>query len=230
MSALLHEPAIPLRTGTCPKLFFPVNPHGITGIAGFDTRIIRGDFPFFAGDSPRGSGEKTQDFGSMASTGKTKGSLTITRIFDAPRRRVWDAWTDPQEVIRWWGPEGFTAPAVTIDFRVGGKYLSCMRDPDGRDYWSTGTYREIEPMERIVATDSFADEHGNVVSASHYGMPGNWQEVLLVTVTFEDVNGRTKLRLYHEGFPSGDMAELAKAGWNQSLDKFAQVLEEGKSS
>lgn len=103
--------------------------------------------------------------------GKAKGSeLVLTRVFDAPRERVWKAWTQPEEVKRWWGPKGFTAPFVTIDFRVGGKYLYCMRAPDGKDYWSTGVYREIVPLEKIVATDSFADPEGNVVSATHYGM------------------------------------------------------------
>ncbi len=67
--------------------------------------------------------------------------------------------------MRWWGPKGFTSPACRIDLRVGGKYLFCTRSPDGRDFWSTGVYREILEPERIVCTDSFADEEGNVVSA-----------------------------------------------------------------
>src|SRR5919204_652300 len=63
----------------------------------------------------------------------------------------------------WWGPKDYTCPFCEMDLRVGGKYLNCMRSPKGRDYWSTGVFREILLMERLVFTDSFADEQGNVV-------------------------------------------------------------------
>ena len=58
--------------------------------------------------------------------------MVVTRIFDAPRELVWKAWTDPQYVMQWWGPKGFTAPVCKIDFRVGGKFLCCMRSPMDR--------------------------------------------------------------------------------------------------
>lgn len=167
--------------------------------------------------------------GKKTANKRKKSELVITRIFDAPRELVWKAWTEPELVKRWWGPEFFTAPFVRIDLRVGGSYLSAMRSPDGRDYWSTGIYREIIPPERIVCTDSFSDEQGNVVPASHYGMDGDWQMELLVTVTFEEQRGRTKFTLRHEGFPSGEQRDLAKDGWSTSLDKLEKVLEAEKS-
>jgi uncharacterized protein YndB with AHSA1/START domain len=150
--------------------------------------------------------------------------LVITRIFDAPRNRVWKAWTEPEHVMEWWGPKGFTAPVIKTDFRVGGKSLLCMRSPEGEDYWSTGVYREIAEQEKIVTTDSFSDAQGNVVLASHYGMSGDWPLELLVTVTFEEDDGKTKLTLRHEGFPDRENRDLAKAGWNESLDKLAEYL------
>ncbi|MEI6292363.1 MAG: SRPBCC domain-containing protein [Methanomicrobiales archaeon] len=152
--------------------------------------------------------------------------LTITRLFDAPRALVWKVWTEPEYVMRWWGPEGFTAPVVKIDLSVGGTYLFCMRSPDGRDYWSTGVYREIIPSERIVATDNFADEKGNIVPSVYYGIIGDRSPELKVTVTFSEQKGRTKFTLLHEGFPQGHMSDLAEVGWNQSLDKFALLLDE----
>ncbi len=160
----------------------------------------------------------------MAREIKNKEEITITRMFDAPRELVWKAWTDPEGMKRWWGPKDFTAPFCKIDLRVGGKYLSCMRGPDGKDYWSTGIYREIVPMERIVVTDSFADEKGTVVPAAHYGMEGDWPLELLVTVTLEEVGGRTKMTLKHAGIPAGKMRELTEAGWNESFDKLAEYL------
>jgi uncharacterized protein YndB with AHSA1/START domain len=99
-----------------------------------------------------------------------------------------------------------------------------MRAPDGHDIWSTGVYREIVKPERIVCTDSFADEKGNVVPATYYGMSPDFPAEMLVTVTFEIQAGRTQLTLRHAGIPSGEMRDLTRAGWNESLDKFAGVL------
>jgi uncharacterized protein YndB with AHSA1/START domain len=156
--------------------------------------------------------------------------LVITRVFDAPRELVWKAWTDPEHLVRWWGPKGYTSPACKIDLRVGGKYLFCMRSPEGQEYWSTGVYREIVPMERIVCTDSFADKDGNVVPPSHYGFDDSFPPELEVTVTFEEQDGRTKMTLRHVGMPAGDMSEMAGAGWNESFDKLAESLKRGEAS
>jgi uncharacterized protein YndB with AHSA1/START domain len=156
-----------------------------------------------------------------------RSELVIRRIFDAPRELVWKAWTDPEHIQRWWGPKDFTAPACRIDFRVGGRYLICMRSPEGRDYWSTGVYREIVPLERIVCTDSFADEEGNVVPATYYGMSPDFPLEMLITVTFEEDEGKTKMTLKHTGLPAGEMSEQTGAGWNESFDKLAASLVRG---
>jgi len=163
----------------------------------------------------------------MAATMVQK-EIMIKRVFDAPLERVWKAWTDPDMFAKWWGPKDFTAPHVQMDFRVGGRYLYCMRGagPDGvvRDYWGTGVYREIDPMRKIVYSDSFADEKGNVVPASHYDMPGEWPLELSVTVTFEARGGGTEMTLRHEGIPEGKMLQECEDGWNQSFDKLADSL------
>jgi uncharacterized protein YndB with AHSA1/START domain len=125
---------------------------------------------------------------------------------------------------RWWGPKGFTSPYYKIDFRVGGKFLYCMRSPEGKDYWGTGIYREIVPQEKIVFSDSFADEKGNVVPATQYGMSADFPLEMLVTVTFEEIEGKTKLTLRHVGIPAGADRDGANVGWNQSLDKLAEAL------
>lgn len=150
--------------------------------------------------------------------------LVITRIFDVPRELVWKAWKEPERMKRWWGPKNFTAPVIKIDFRIGGKYLYCMRSPEGQDFWSTGIYREIVELERIVCTDSFADEKGNKVPPSHYGMSGDLPAEFLVTVTFEEHEGKTKMTLRHIGILAGEMSDLAQTGWNESFDKLAESL------
>lgn len=154
-------------------------------------------------------------------------ALVITRIFNAPRALVWEAWTEPEHFMRWWGPKNFTCPACKIDFRIGGKYHSCMKSAEGQEYWSTGIYKEIVPLEKIVCTDSFADEKGNIVPASYYGMPGdNWPMEFIVRLKFEDLGKKTKMTLTHIGFPIGDMKDMAGTGWNESFDKLAESLKE----
>ncbi len=152
--------------------------------------------------------------------------ITITRVFDAPRELVWKAWTEPERVMRWWGPKGFTAPVCRIDLREGGKYLNAMRSPEGKDYWSKGIYREVAAPERLVMTDSFADEKGNTVPASYYGMSPDWPEELLVTVTFEEQDGKTKLTLKHSGLTgmSDTDRDDMRQGWSESFDKLAESL------
>jgi uncharacterized protein YndB with AHSA1/START domain len=111
-----------------------------------------------------------------------------------------------------------------MDVCIGGKYLYCMRGPDGKDYWGTGTYTVISEPSRLAYTDSFADEHGNVVPASFYGMGNDLPLEMEVKVTLEDIGGKTRMTLEHDGMPAGEMLEQAKAGWNQSFDKLAECL------
>ncbi len=161
---------------------------------------------------------------NSSATDTTKRDLVITRVFDAPRELVFKAWTDPEMMKQWWGPQDWTAPVCKIDLRVGGKYLYCMRSPEGQDTWGTGTYREIVPSERLVFTDSFADEHGNVVPGSYYGMGDDFPLEMVVVVTFEDLAGKTKMTLTHQGMPAGEDGDMSGAGWNQSFDKLAESL------
>ena len=154
----------------------------------------------------------------------TQNELIITRVFDAPRELVWKAWTEPEQMMRWWGPKDFTAPVCKVDLRVGGKYLFCMRSNEGKDFWSTGIYREIVPPEKLVCTDCFADEKGNIVPATYYDMSPEFPLELEVTVILEEEDGKTKMTLRHVGLPPGEMTDMCREGWNQSLDKLAESL------
>jgi len=169
--------------------------------------------------------------------------LVITRVFDAPRELVFKAWTEPKRLMRWWGPKGFTSPVCKIDLRPGGVFLNCMRSPDGKDYWSQGVYREIVKPERIVCTDTFADEKGNPVSPRQYGMSadekGNpvsprqygmspdWPDEALITVTFTEHAGKTRLTLQHSPLNPGPDRDMCQQGWNESLDKLEGSLAKG---
>lgn len=150
-------------------------------------------------------------------------TISIKRTLDLPLNTAWKAWSDPESMKKWWGPNEYTCPHCTIDFRVNGKYLAAMRGPDGKDIWSTGMYKEIIPKKKIVCTDSFADSKGNVVPASDYSMPGDWGSELLVTVEFEEANGKTNLSLKHEGIPE-EMYSDCNKGWLESLDKLEKTF------
>jgi uncharacterized protein YndB with AHSA1/START domain len=145
-------------------------------------------------------------------------NIVIQRVFDLPINTVWEALTVAENFKKWWGPEGYTCPSSSMEAKKGGKYLNCMRGPDGKDYWSTGVIKEIIPEKKLVVTDSFADSKGNIIPASDYGMPGNWPKELLITFELQEADGATKLRLTHEGVPE-EMHDDCVKGWNESLDK-----------
>jgi len=158
----------------------------------------------------------------------TKSDLVITRLFDAPVERVWDAWTDPEQVMRWWGPNGFTAPLARIDFREGGTSLVCMRSPQwrgGQDLYSTWRYVRITPGKRIEYIHNLADEHGNSIDPARLGMPPDFPQDLRNAVTFEAVSrNKTQLTVTEYDWPAGQMREMSREGMEQCLDKMAAIL------
>ena len=162
--------------------------------------------------------------GCSLDTDTCGGDLVISRFFYAPRELVWRAWTDPAFIMRWWGPKNFTSPSCRNDLVMGGTYLYCMRSPEGKEIWSGGVYREIDKPRKIVCTAGFTDEQGNPVPAASYGMSPEFPAEMLMAVTFEIQAGRTHLTLRYTGIPAGDTFDKARAGWNESLDKFAAVV------
>lgn len=161
-------------------------------------------------------------------------ALIIERIFDAPKELVWKAWTEPEMVKDWWGPEGFYAPSIKIDFRVGGKYVFAMHGPKGskwdKDMYSAGEYLEIVPNEKIVSTDYFSDEQGNKIKPADYGQDPNSPDEMRVVITFEDVeDGKTKLTITYPKPETDEQFQAMlksgmKEGWNSSLNKLAESL------
>jgi len=149
--------------------------------------------------------------------------IVINRVFNLPVSVVWLAWTDAEYFKKWWGPRGFTCPSSKMEARVGGKYLSCMRGPDGKEFWSTGVVKELIPERKLVVTDSFSDDKGNIKPASEYGMPGDWPKELLITVYLEEADGATKMKLKHQGVPD-EMREDCIKGWNESFDKLEENI------
>jgi uncharacterized protein YndB with AHSA1/START domain len=163
--------------------------------------------------------------GTTTSARSADQEIVITRAFDAPRDLVFKAWTEPERVMRWWGPNGFTTPVCKIDLRPGGVFHNCMRSPEGRDFWSKGVYREIVEPERIVCTDFFSDAEGNLVQPTQYGMSPDWPAEALVTVTFAEHDGKTTFTLHHAvGSAPASERDQCQAGWTESQDRLAGYL------
>ncbi len=165
----------------------------------------------------------TSNPGTTTAATSTDPGIVTTRVVDAPRALAFKAWTDPVHVKRWWGPNGFTTPVCTIDARPGGVFHYCMRSSEGHDYWGKGVYREIVAPERIAYTDTFSDEHGNVVEATHYGLSAEWPRETLVTVTLAEHQGKTRVTLQHAvGSAPVSEREMCEQGWTQMLDRLAE--------
>jgi uncharacterized protein YndB with AHSA1/START domain len=139
--------------------------------------------------------------------------LVITRIFDAPRHLVWKAWTEPERMVRWLGPRGFTTSVLKADFRPGGAYRFHMRSPEGTEHWQQGVYRELVEPERLVSTYAWADAAGKPTRPE-----------TLLTVTFEEEHEKTKLTLHQAVFESVTALDLHNGGWTSTLDRLTEYL------
>ena len=159
----------------------------------------------------------------MTNSTISEDAVVIERTFDAPVDLIWQMWTDPEQFKNWYGPKGFTVPVADMDLSVGGKRLICMASPDGSmKMWTTGEHKEIVPNERLVYTESHADENGNVVSPAAMGMPEGYPATTEVTVLLEDLGGRTKMVMTHAGVPADSGAG---GGWEQAFDKLTDHIE-----
>jgi uncharacterized protein YndB with AHSA1/START domain len=150
--------------------------------------------------------------------------LVITRLFDTTKEDVFRAWTEPEKISRWWGPQGFTAPIIKINLRPGGKYLYSMKDASGKMYWSAGEFIEVDVPSRLIVRDYLSDERGRKIPAAKYGLPENFPEEIIITIDFVEEGGKTRVNLIYplpesaearEGMKDSGMVE----GWNSSLDK-----------
>lgn len=150
-------------------------------------------------------------------------AVVIERIFDATVELIWEIWTEPEHFKKWYGPKGFTVPVAEMDLRVGGKRLVCMASPDGSmKMWTTGEYVEIHLNQRLTYTESPSDENGNVVSPSAMGMPEGYPATTEVTVSLEELDGRTRMVMTHAGVPA---ESGAGGGWEQAFDKLVDYVQ-----
>jgi uncharacterized protein YndB with AHSA1/START domain len=151
--------------------------------------------------------------GTLQVTTPTEREIVMTRVFDAPRSLVFEAWTNPEHLPHWMlGPEGWTMPVCEIDLRPGGAWHFVWRRADGTEMAMSGMYKEVTPPERLVSTESWG---------------GNWAETLN-TLTLSEENGKTTITntiLY----PSKEARDAAlktgmKEGASQGFDRLDEYL------
>ena len=155
--------------------------------------------------------------------------FTISRLYDAPRAKVWQAWTEPERLKHWWGPKGFKVHTCKVDLRPGGTFLYGMRAPDGSDMWGKFVYREIKAPEKLVFVVSFSDAQGGVTL--HPGME-DWPRYILSTVEFAEQAGKTRVSIRwipHEASEAERRTfEEGRAsmhqGWTGTLDQLETYL------
>jgi uncharacterized protein YndB with AHSA1/START domain len=153
------------------------------------------------------------DQGTAQSSGLT---LHKDRVLSAPASLVFTALTDPDELAKWWGPTGFTAPQIEIDLRVGGSYRIAMQPPDGELFYLTGEFREIDAPVRVAYTFRWED-------------PDPDDQETVVTLSVRDLGASTELSLTQGPFAVERRRALHDEGWTQSLDRLEHVLSAGTS-
>lgn len=141
--------------------------------------------------------------------------LHLHRVYAAPVTAVWDAWTDPAQVAKWWGPRGFTLTHHSKDLRAGGHWRYTMHGPDGKDYPNLTTYHEVVPGSRLVYDHGATDET---------------PPLFRVTVTFTEVDGGTRLD-FEMRFPSEQAARngaafIKRASGDSTWDRLAEYLDD----
>jgi uncharacterized protein YndB with AHSA1/START domain len=137
--------------------------------------------------------------------------LEMERLIPAPPERVFEYWTEPELVAKWFGPGDFDVPNSHLDLRPGGKWRTTIRSPEGQLRTVSGVYSTIDPPRRLVFTWAWDDDSG---------VRGHETQV---TVTLEPTPGGTRLRLVQEDFQNRDVRDRHNGGWASSLSKLQRV-------
>jgi uncharacterized protein YndB with AHSA1/START domain len=142
----------------------------------------------------------------------TDREITLTRVYDAPRERVFEVWTRPEHISRWWGPHGFTTVTESMDVRPGGTWKYVMKHAEHGEFDNLITYREVVRPERLVYS------HGTSTETEQFH----------VTVTFAEQGGKTRLTM-HSVWPSAEAFEAVRKfgvekGGNETLDRLTEHL------
>lgn len=157
--------------------------------------------------------------------------IVLTRVYDAPRERVFQVWTEAEHLARWFGPQGVEMPVCIVDARVGGEIRFCHRKSDGVEVWLRGTFDEVVPPERLMFTGTFVDSAGRPAAPP---VVPDWPvgTQLVTAVTLEPHPRGTRLTVRQAVKPASAAAlpvvrrerTLASGGWEETLDRLGELL------
>jgi uncharacterized protein YndB with AHSA1/START domain len=152
----------------------------------------------------------------------------IEEIINASIDRVFQAWTDPEKLMKWYAPDGCTIRFIELNIKTGGKFHSCISNPQYGDCWCIGEYKEVVPFSKLVFTMVNADEGGNPINPANIGMDPDWPGETLVTITLTEENGKTRLQLRQT--VSQELAKKTGAypSWLQMLNNMQTLLNQDK--
>ncbi|CAL1517255.1 SRPBCC domain-containing protein [Chitinophaga sp. MM2321] len=154
----------------------------------------------------------------------TKNEVNITHIFNAPRELVFKAWTEPEQLLRWFAPDDCTISFKSIDVQKGGTFHSCIHSPIHGDCWCKGVYLEVVAPERLVYTIVITDEQGNTVEPVDVGKSAALPAATILTVTFTEYGNKTELTL-HQTMSEKDAKQTgAYQGWLLMLNRLEALI------
>ena len=158
---------------------------------------------------------------------KTTKEMSLTRVFDAPVSEVWKYWTEPERVMKWWGPKGFTAPVAKMDVREGRTSFVCMRPPPeygGQDMCNTWAYKKVVPEQEIEFVMTFSDMNGNRLDPATLGLPVGMPNEVRHVITFRAIGSKTEITVTEFGYTTEQIVEISRVGLGQCLDKMNASL------
>src|SRR5579859_2856210 len=150
-----------------------------------------------------------------AKTLKPEFELKLERIVDAPVARVWKAWEDPKQIVKWFAPRPYTLSVERMELQTGGSFSMAMHAPDGNKHSFSGVYPEIVPLSKIVWTGEF---------------PGDPKDNMRTEITFEDMGQRTRIKVHQVFYKITPINEMptkgAQQGWTMTLNQLAEICED----
>lgn len=167
--------------------------------------------------------------GSGLAMRAAEGAFVMTRRVDAPRARVWRAFTEQERLARWFGPAGFAVSACSLELRPGGTFHYCMRSPDGVELWGKWVFREIAAPGELVVVVSFSDPQGGV---ARHPMNAAWPLETLSTITLADHGDATAITVRWVAINATDeerrsfdeQRDAIHAGWSGTFAKLDSFL------
>ena len=150
--------------------------------------------------------------------------LKIERTFNAPTTKVWESFTTPGILKQWWSPKTMNCSHISIDLRINGIFFYCFVDSDAKEYWGRGIFQKIDAPAYLSYIDTFADENGNAVPPSYFGIPGDEIIESLVEISLVEVGDKTKMNIMIDNFYVESMTEDMLKGWNEMFDKLVEIL------